>query len=295
MSDWQCILALNSAHETVAGNPTALCDAIRRGADLRIGTDFIHNQHIEPGAEQADRILEVSEFRVTYLLDDRWTAGIMSLRQPIEPPEQFGPRPSMSFFLYNQDGNQAVARPFLDGPPASGAPGPSPVEAHDDMPKYHQFDAWDGETNSPSQNFIYDFESYRFFARDRWREVLAHDADGNIISGSFQALSDAFSAGCEVKVAIRNLCWEMGGMPHEVFVQTCSGFLYPERGYFCAETQPIVRVAPDIPLRYRSRGWDFGWLIARTDGHLAMLICDPYTLRFSRSGGKATMRWFAGQ
>jgi len=294
MSDWSCVLALNSKREVVAGSPQALCDAIRRGADLRIATDFIHNEHIEPGAAQADAILEVSEFRVTYLLDDRWTAGIMSLRQPILPPAEFGPRPSMSFFLYNQDGHQAIARPFLDGPPSAGVPGPSPVDAHGDMPKYHQFDAWDGETNAPSRNFIYDFESYRFFARDRWREVLAHDAEGNVLAGSFQALSDAFSAGREVKVAVRNLCADLDDLPHEVFVQICSGFLYPERGYFCAETQPVVRVAPDIPLRYRSRGWDFGWLIARTDGYLATLLCDPYTLRFTRAEGRAAMRWFAG-
>jgi len=98
-----------------------------------------------------------------------------------------------------------------------------------------------------------------------------------------------------VKVAIRNLCADMGALPHEVFVQTCSGFLYPERGYFCTETQPVVRVAPAIPLSYHSRGWDFGWLIARTDGYLATLRCDPYTLRFSRSEGRAAMRWFVGE
>jgi len=53
-----------------------------------------------------------------------------------------------------------------------------------------------------------------------------------------------------------------------------------------------VRVAPAIPLRYRSRGWDFGWLMARTDGALCHLRCDPYTLQFSRHEGRAAMRWF---
>jgi hypothetical protein len=48
----------------------------------------------------------VAEFRVTYLLDDSWSAGIMTLRQPVELPEGFGPRPSLSCFLYNQDGSQ---------------------------------------------------------------------------------------------------------------------------------------------------------------------------------------------
>ena len=33
-----------------------------------------------------------------------------------------------------------------------------------------------------------------------------------------------------------------------------------------ALTHPIVRVAPAIPLRYRSRGWDLVWVHLRTDG-----------------------------
>ncbi|MHB9131227.1 MAG: hypothetical protein ACYDBB_09085 [Armatimonadota bacterium] len=293
MDAWSHVLTLDSSHTMVSGSPEALCDAIRCGADLRIATDFYHHEHIIPGAAQRDIIHEVSEFRVTYLVDDRWTAGIMSLRQPIMPPVAFGPRPSMSFFLYNQDGRQAIARPFLDGVPPAGLPGPSPLDDHRDMPKYHQFDAWDSDTNAPSQNFIYDFEQFQYFVNHRWQEVLAHDADGQIYAGSFTALADAFRAGCEVKVAIRDLCADLdSGLTHEVFVQTCTGYLYPERGYFSAETQPIVRVAPAIPLAYHSDGWDFGWAIACTDGTVALLCCNPYTLQFSRQERRAAMRWF---
>lgn len=293
MTVWSTVLTLDVARMVRSGSPEALCDAIRGGADLRIATDFYHHEHIVPGGEPQDRIREVSEFRVTYLLDDRWTAGIMTLRQPIEPPVAFGPRPSMSFFMYNQDGQQAVARPFLDGQPATGQPGSSPVAAYPEMPKYHQFDAWDGATNAPNQNFIYDFEVFDFFVNTRWREVLAHDAEGQVSSGSFAMLAEAFGAGCEVKVAIRDLCADLGdGVTHEVFVHLCSGFLYPERGYFCAETQPLVRVAPSIPLAYRSRGWDFGWAMVRTDGFLSLLRCDPYTLQFTRHERRAAMRWF---
>ncbi|MHB9106564.1 MAG: hypothetical protein ACYDCO_05850 [Armatimonadota bacterium] len=294
MQSWTNVLTLNSAREVVSGSPQALCDAVRRGADLRIATNFYHHEHIQPGAAQQDLIHEVSEFRVTYLLDDRWAAGCMTLRQPIEPPIAFGPRPSMSFFLYNQDGRQAIARPFLDGPPAAGHPGPSAPDSHTDMPKYHQRDAWDGATNAPSQNFIYDFEVYRFFVNSRWQEVLSHDEQGSVRSGSFAALSDAFQAGREIKVGISGLCADMGDLPHEVFVQTCTGYLYPERGYFSAETQPLVRVAPAIPLAYRTRGWDFGWAIARTDGSLRMRRCDPYTLHFTDHQSRAAMRWFVG-
>lgn len=41
-------------------------------------------------------------------------AGSMISRQPVERPEGFGPRPSRSCFLYNQDGSQAIACPYLD-------------------------------------------------------------------------------------------------------------------------------------------------------------------------------------
>ena len=294
MPAWSEVLTLNAAREVVGGSAEALCGAVRRGADLRIATDFYHHEHIVPGGEPRDLIHEVSEFRVTYLLDDRWAAGFMTLRQPIEPPIAFGPRPSMSYFLYNQDGRQAVARLFLDGPPADGPPGPSALDAHTDMPKFHQLDAWDGASNAPSRNFIYDFEAYRFFVNDRWQEVLSHDEQGNVRAGSLAALADAFRSGCEIKVGIGGLCGDMGKLPHEVFVQTCTGYLYPDRGYFSAETQPLVRVAPAIPLAYRSGNWDFGWAIARTDGALALRRGDPYTLRFTDHASRAAMRWFAG-
>jgi hypothetical protein len=53
-----------------------------------------------------------------------------------------------------------------------------------------------------------------------------------------------------------------------------------------------VRVRPAIPLRYTSRGWDFGWLMARTDGHVARWLCDQYTLTFHKSEARYAIRWF---
>ena len=100
MTLWKSVLELTSDRNVAAGSEAALVDAVRRGADLRIYTEFIHNQHIDVSSDCDDRILEVAEFGVTYLLRDRWVAGIMSLRQPIELPGGFGPRASMSFFLY---------------------------------------------------------------------------------------------------------------------------------------------------------------------------------------------------
>ena len=98
-------------------------------------------------------------------------------------PDGFGARPPMSFFLYNQDGEQGIARPFLDGRPGTGRRGPSPAPDHPDVPKYHQHDNWDAGTNAPSHNFVYDFEVFRYFVRDDWRQVLEHDAEGAVVSG----------------------------------------------------------------------------------------------------------------
>jgi hypothetical protein len=293
MSPWRCALALDRRRAVSAGSEAALCRAIRNAADLRIYTEFLHHEHLEPGSANHEVVQEVSDFRVTYLVEERWVAGIMTLRMPITPPVGFGPRASMSFFMYNQDGRQAIARPFLDGVPATAAPGPSPLDDHRDMPKYHQDDAWDTGTNAPSSNFIYDFEAFRYLVRDEWQEALAHQADGTVTAGSLAALVEAFTSGAEVKVAIRGLCADLGsGVDHELFVQTGPGYYSTERKIFCAGTQPVVRVKPAVPMRYASRGWDFGWLLARTDGCVARWLCDPYALAFRKSESRHALRWF---
>ena len=308
MTKWVSALELDSRREVTRGNPDALCAAIRRGADLRIYTEFIHNQHIDPASPSDELIREVSEFRATYLVEDRWCAGIMTLRQPISLPDAFGPRASMSFFMYNQDGQQAIARPYLDGgtPTADGAIGPAALDDWVAYPKYHQQDGWDAGTNAPSSNFVYDFEVFRYFVCDDWQEVLAHDAGGRVQSGSIDLLAAAFEAGAEIKVAIHNLCADLDaepvrpaacpavpGIEHEVFIQVGPGYYYSGQKLFIAGTHPLVRVRPAIPMRYASRGWDFGWLMPRTDGRVAMLLYDPYTLRVRRGTRQLAMRWFA--
>lgn len=292
MNGWHKVLELDSARVPIGGSAAALRSAIGRGADLRIYTEFRHNEHVEPGSPNDEIVREVSDFRITYLVGERWAAGIMNLRMPIVPPAGFGPRASMSFFLYNEDGRQAIARPYLDGVPAAGSPGPGTLDDHGDMPKYHQQDAWDTGTNAPSSNFIYDFDVFRYFVCDDWREVLAHDAGGRVTGGSLDALVEAFSAGAEIKVGIRGLCADLGGGPeHEVFVHTGPGYYSAGRKIFCAGAQPVVRVRPAIPMRYASRNWDFGWLLPRTDGTVERWLCNPYTLNFEKSRGAYAVRW----
>lgn len=200
MTAWRCALELDSGRNVTSGSTAELAAAIGRAADLRIDTEFLHNEHIDVRSASAERIREVAEFGVTYRIDKTWSAGIMSLRQPIELPVGFGPRPSMSFFLYNQDGTQAIARPYLDGTTTTALPGPSRTVSPEDMPKYHAFDGWDQGTNAPSHNFVYDFDVFRYYVDDSWREVLHHSATHEVLSGSIAELVDAFSSGCAVVV-----------------------------------------------------------------------------------------------
>ena len=294
MSNWQSVLELDITRQITSGSASALRDAIRCGADLRIATEFRHNEHIDTASASDELVREVAEFGVTYLVDDRWAAGIMNLRQPVSLPDRFGPRPSMSFFLYNEDGRQAIARPFLDRQAAAGAPGPSEPVVEQNMPRYHAFNGSDGTTNAPSQNFVYDFDYYRFYVDDSWREVLAHDSAGRVVAGDIEQLAAAFSGGAEVKVAVRGLCAGLGDGPdHEVFIQAGSCYFYTAQRLFLCGTHPLVRVKPAIPLEYESRGWDFGWLLVRTDGQVTYRRCDPYTLEFTDHMQHCAVRWFA--
>ena len=133
--------------------------------------------------------------------------------------------------------------------------------------------------------------------RDTWQEVLFHDADGKVQSGSIDELSEAFTEGLEVKVGIEGLCSDLdeepaGAPAHEVFIQTGSGYYHTEQKLFVAGTHPVVRVRPAMPMKYGTRAWDFGWLIARTDGRVAQLLYDPYTLEPRRREERYPIRWF---
>jgi hypothetical protein len=301
---WSMVLELAPDRSVTAGSKEALVAAIGRGADLRIYTEFLYEEHILPGGSE-DRSLdglirEVIDFRETLVVDDRYVTAITTLRQPLEPPHGFnGPDPKMSFFLYTMDGEQALANLVLDGPPASVAPGErAVVPTPDDMPKMGLQEYFDLGTTGPSRNFVYDMEVYRFFVRDEWTEILAHDADGRVTAGSFAALEAAQVAGREIKVGIRDLGADLtnDGVPsvaHETFTLVGSGFVHVRARLYVTLTHPLVRVAGAIPLRYRSGNWDVAWVFLRTDGQAQVRRIDPYTKGWSDRPARFACRWFA--
>ena len=296
MASWECVLTLDARREVIGGSQTALYDAVQNGADLRIYTEFLHNEHVDVTSASAERVQEVAEFAVTYVIDRRWVAGLMNLRQPVQLPDAFGPRSSMSFFLYNQDATQAIARPFLDGFPAEFSGSGASTEPAAKMPKFHLLDQWDTGTNAPSENFVYDFDVYRFLVSRTWREVFSHDADGQVVHGSLAALVDAFAAGSAIKLAVSGISDRLldegeEKIAHETLVQVGSAYYYTDQQLFVAGTHPLVRIKPGVPLRYASGGWDFGWLIARSDGHLVYRRYDPYSLATADESFCGSVRW----
>lgn len=165
------------------------------------------------------------------------------------------------------------------------------------MPKMRFLGGSDAGTNAPSGSFIYPFDTLRYWVRDDWEQVLSHTDDGTVISGSLDALLAAFEMGADMKVGIRGLCDDLVDAPidpidHEVFINLHAYYYYTETRQMMGATYPLVRVRPSIPLAYESKGWDFGWVMPRSDGYVALLLVDPYTLKFRRAFAHCAIRWF---
>jgi hypothetical protein len=297
---WRAALELGADRSVTSGSVADLASAVARGADLRIYTEFLFEEHIQPGGDAVPEhdglIREVIDFRETLLVDSQHVAGITTLRQPLHPPFGFnGIEPKMSYFLYQSDGRQACANLLLGDVDPMAVPGThAAVPRPADMPKMSPEMVYDLGTAGPSRNFVYDMEVFRFFVRDDWEELLAHDAQGRVERGSPGAIEAAQIAGRELKVGIHGLCADLGeGPDHEAFSLLGSGFFHTRMGLYDALSHPLVRVAPAIPLEYHSFGWDVAWVFLRSDGEARIRVLDPYTRRFSDRPARFALRWFA--
>jgi hypothetical protein len=285
---WTLALELRPDRSVASGSKQAVVDALARGADLRVYTEFLFEEHIEPGGrpgapEQDGLIREVIDFRETIVIGGTYAAGITTLRQALHPPFGFNGGPKMSFFLYTIDGEQACANVVFGEPDPAAAFGtrvvvPSPA----DMPKMGPDEVLDLGTISPSRNFVYDFERYRFFVRDDWDEL-----DG------FDAIAAAQIAGREIKVGVAGLLGRGSAPEHEVFIGVGSGFLHTGPRLYSCLTHPLVRVAPAVPIRYASGNWDVAWVFLRTDGFAVVRRFDPQTRDWTDREEHFAMRWFA--
>jgi hypothetical protein len=292
-SDWTCLLRLDEHRSVVSGSASELAAAVKRGADVRVYSTFDYGEHMSAPGSDVGLVQEMMNFGVTYWLEGGHFAGIQTTRYPANCSLGFGDYPSLSFFLVNDNGQAGIARPFL-APRKSAGQGALVVAP---AAKYHTLDSYDGDTCSPCENYVYEFGEYGYWVSERWEEVLAHDEQGQPTYGSLKELQDAFRAGCALKVGIRNLCADLAppgqpGIEHEVFVEMGPIYNHEHQGFLGGESQPLVRVAPEVPLAYRSGNWNFGWLIPRTDGLVHQLIVDPQTREFVRTEGRFATRWF---
>ncbi len=291
MPEWTCALELDDRRRVVAGSTAELAAAIRRGADVRCYTTFDYGEHMSAPNAGVGLIEEMMNFGVVYRLGDDHAAGIQTTRYPANCSLGFQPLPSLSFFLCNDNGESGIARPCVERQ--------SSALVADEVPdKYVRLDSADGDTLSPCENYTYDFGVYRWWVRERWELVLAHDSQGAPLSGSLECLQEAFRAGRDLKVGVTDLCAELvpegaTAIDHEVFVEMGPIYNHRDQGFLGGESQPVVRVAPGVPLRYRSGGWSFGWLLPRTDGIVHHLVIDPYTRAFNRAQTRCAIRWFA--
>ena len=291
MKNWTCLLRENDQREIVSGSMQALADAVARGADIKGYTTFDYGEHMSVPGSTEGLVQELMCFSTVYLLEGRHVAGIQTTRYPANSSLGFGDAASLSFFMNNANGQNGIARLFLDGSIGRAKPAPDLVQ------KYKVIDTWDAVSPCPSENFTYDFGEYAWWVNDRWREVLAQDAHGESVRGSLLELREAVRAGASLKVGVKNLCANLSDpgltpVSHEVFVELHSIYNHEDSGFLGGESQPLVRVAPSIPLNYKSGKWNCGWILPRTDGTVHQLIVDPHTHEFSRTQSRFETRWF---
>ena len=293
--EYKSLLELNDKLEVTAGSAEALNAAIARGADIKIETLFRHNEHVDVNSSLSDLIREVSEFPESILVDGRWSASFMTVRQPASIPDGFGPRASLSLFMYNQDGTQAIARPYLDGGPVTGVRGQCEPYSFPGMVRMRYLSCFDRDTNAPCDNFVYEFDTFRYMACDRYSSLCSFSNEGDLLSGKREALWDAIRLGADIRVGISDICGEMqGAKPYsnKLYIRAAFLYHYLESEMLVAETHPFVRVAPDIPVRYAPDNWDYCWAIVRTDGACSIMRMDPHTLEFAESKGRFAIEWF---
>ena len=132
--------------------------------------------------------------------------------------------------------------------------------------------------------FVYEFERYRYWIRDDWELMFAHEADGTVTDGSWRELHDAHQAGKDIKVGLVNLCADLAGesREHVVFSPAGSSWTHTPTELIETQSHPLVRVAPGKPLGYA--GSRVGW--TRYNPHFLLLSFHGLSNHGSRGWGR---------
>ena len=225
----ELVLRLDADRNVVQGSPRQLNSRIAAGDDLRISTGFLHNEHIDPTSDDPQQIVETSTFAQTVLIDSKWSAYFMTLRQPVSLPCGFGPTHALSLFLYNQDGHQAMARMSLDGDCGQT------IEEHTEdtgFPKMHTLSIADADTLGGSKNFIYDFDFFDYLVTACYKEVYANTREGDKTLGDIECLHESYRSGAGIKIAVK-------GISEAIWGKTGHDDQFPAV-YFCSRRHSIM-------------------------------------------------------
>lgn len=293
MSKPECVLSLDADRQVVGGSTELLNGKIRAGADLRISTGFLHNEHIDPLSDDNQLVVETSTFAQTVLIDNRWSAYFMTLRQPVSLRDGFGRPHALSLFLYNQDGLQAMARLIMDEEQDDTM---NPVVDEADMKKMHTLNVLDRHKAGASKNFIYNFSFYDFVVTDCYDEVYANTEGGTCVLGNIDALGEAYRSGRGIKLAVKGLSraiWGTTEHEDEIYIHCGSSYYYTSDKLMITNTLPFVSVPADIPLNYKSESYRYCWLIARTDGRAEIRHYNVFDKKWETSATYLPIRWFA--
>lgn len=293
MSKPEIVLSLDRERKAVKGSVELLNGKIRNGADLRICTGFLHNEHIDVGSEDDQMVNEASAFPETVLVDGKWSACFMTVRQPVALRDGFGYPNSLSLFLYNQDGRQALARWVMDGTTAKSI---RKDTERFGMRKMHTMDIFDSDTPGVSKNFIYDFEYYDFIVNDCYEEIYANTGEDVCIKGNIGDLEDAYRCGRGIKLAVKGISgvlWGDRGHEDEIYIHCGSSFYYTKDRLMITNTLPLVSVPADIPLSYKPRSYRYCWIVARTDGRVEIRSYNPFDNLWETRAAFLPLRWFA--
>lgn len=290
MNHWKKILKLNENRDVMEGSSMEMTKKLLAGADLRIGTAFYHDEHIDPLSTDHQLVEETSDFPQTIVLDSSWSAGIMTYRQPVSLKGGFGPGAYLSLFMYNLNGQQALARLALDT-----AIGYSDDDKNNELEKMSVQSVFDPDSLSPSKNFIYDFEYYEYLVGDTYEEVYANDRDGNCSFGSMDELAKAYRSGNRIKISIKGLLSFLHSQSQcmdEVFVQCGCSYYYTRERLMITNTNPFVSLPASIPLVYTSKNLNYCWAIAQSDGKVTLRSFDPFTQKWTTQDACFPIRWF---
>lgn len=293
MSMPEVVLTLDSERRLKSGSTELLNRKIMGGADLRICTGFLHNEHIDISSIDNQLVAETSTFQETVLIDGKWSAYFMTLRQPVALRDGFGYPNSLSLFLYNQNGQQAIARLIMDGTDDKSMKRDSEESG---MKKMHTINTFNENTPGVSRNFIYDFEFYDYIVNDCYREIYGNYKDGTCAAGNMGEIGEAYRYGRGIKLAIKGLSkimWGDTGHEDEIFIHCGSSYYYTKDKLMITNTHPFVSVPADIPLTYKADSYRYCWVVARTDGRVEIRSYNPFENIWETKAVNLSLRWFA--